>query len=93
MNRLQILSAAKAVLATGSGQPDKHLAICFAITAVVGHKRSLAHTAREIRDEIMAHLAPHLTFRSKLFSGEHSIETVQAARHAYLDKLIQEAAK
>jgi hypothetical protein len=93
MNRLQILSAAKAVLATGSGQPEKHLAICFAIDAVIKGKRGNARTiAREIQDEIMAYLKPHLTFRAR-HNHDCNTEQIQAIRHAHLDKLIKEAAK
>jgi hypothetical protein len=89
MNRLQILSAAKAVLATGSGQPEKHLAICFAIDAV--SKRS-PKIAEAIKTEIMAHLKPHLSFRSMLGSS-YNTGQIQAARHVYIDTLIKEAAK
>ena len=92
MNRLQILTAAKAVLATGSGQPEKHLAICFAIDAVTKGKRGNARAiAGEIQDEIMEYLAPDLTFRSKHYTL--NTDQIQAARHAHLDKLIQEAAQ
>jgi hypothetical protein len=89
MNRLEILTAAKAVLATGAGQRDKHLAICFAIDAVATRSPK---TASAIKDEIMAHLAPYLTFRS-LLGSNHTTDQIQAIRHKYLDKLIQEAAQ
>jgi hypothetical protein len=93
MNRLQILSHIKAILATGSGQPDKHLAICFAVNALITKRRLCGQSreaARYIQDEVAAYLAPHLSFRQKL---KASTKQTQAARHAYIDDLIQKESK
>ena len=90
MNRLQILSAVKATLATGSGQPDKHLAICFAVDDLIAKRRLKGQSreaARYIQTEVMDYLKPHLTFRAKL-NATHSTEQIQAARHNYLQGLI-----
>jgi hypothetical protein len=89
MNRLQILTATKALLATGSGQPDKHLAICFALDAATSRGKK---TAEGIKTEIMEYLAPYITFRGK-YGGEYNTDQVQALRHVYLDALIKKAAQ
>jgi hypothetical protein len=89
MNHLQILLAVKASLATGAGQPYKPRAICFAVDdIIVKHRlRGAARTvAVDIKNEVMEYLYPHLTFRSKM--NAHTSDQIQAARHAYIDDLI-----
>jgi hypothetical protein len=90
MNRLQILLAVKANLATGAGEPDKHRTICFAVDDDIIAKHRLRGAARtaavDIKNEVREYLYPHLTFRSKMKA--HTIDQIQAARHAYIDDLI-----
>jgi hypothetical protein len=73
MNRLQILLAVKASLATGAGQPDKHTAICFAVDDIIA-KHRLRGAARTAAVDIKM--------------NAHTIDQIRAARHAYIDDLI-----
>ena len=93
MNRLQILTHVKSTLATGSNQRDKHLAICFAVDDIIAKRRLRGQSreaARYIQTEVMAYLAPHLSFRTKLNA---STEQTQAVRHQYIQNLIDKEAK
>lgn len=94
MNRLQILTAIKATLATGAGQPDKHLAICFAVDDLIAKRRLRGQSreaARYIATEVMDYLAPHISFRAKL-NATHSVKQIQDARHQYIQNLIDKEA-
>lgn len=92
-----LLTKAKQRLATGAGQTDKTIAICFALDRATynlprGQRKAARVAANTIKDEVMDYLAPHLTFREKL-SATHTNDQIQLARHQYLDQLIEREAK
>ena len=94
MNRLQVLTHIKTILATGAGQPDKRQAICSAIESLIRQKNLRGQSreaARHIQDEVMDYLKPHLTFRAKL-KTTRTTDQIQLARHTYIDNLIKKEA-